>query len=132
MELDHVLVVRPPDPIREVLLDDLQEEARTVSTADDCLAALRMLTAGAPAVVLVDMLLRDPHPRALVALSLELGRAPVFLGLAPCGHDEALAEAIDLGMFCCLRLPITEEDLLDAVSLACRRGRGGSGPRTKW
>lgn len=118
LEPDHVLIARPPDVVRQLLATDLADAGFHVSTADGCREGAEIMERDAPAVVLVDMALRAPHPRYLFAIASALRPETRFVALTPFGHDREVAEAIELGAFCCLQLPVSADELVRTVRVA--------------
>lgn len=118
LEPRHVLLVRGPDLIAPLLVNDLEEAGYEVTQVETSTAAVGVLEKRVPIVVLVDMNGATLRPREVLAVAAALRPAPQVIALAPFGHERGFQDALASGVFCCLPLPVTREGLLDAVRTA--------------
>ncbi|MDZ7778333.1 MAG: VpsR-related response regulator [Gemmatimonadota bacterium] len=117
-ESRHILLVGAPDLIRPLLAGDLEQAGYEVTQVETSNAAIVVLEERTPIVTLVDMSSAALRPRELFAAAAALCPAPRVIALVPFGHERARRNALAYGAFCCLRLPVTRERLLEAVSTA--------------
>lgn len=107
------------------------DDVDLVGTASDGTAALRMIDALAPELVLLDMTMPETDGRAVArALARRQDRPAVVFVTA---HEEFAVEAFDLDAVDYVLKPVAPERLSRAIErVIVRRGSGENGGSTRW
>lgn len=116
---DEILVVEDDDTIRRLLKVSLRTEGYRVSEASTGAAALALVEANAPSLVLLDLGLPDRDGMDVLARVRSLGGTPVIVVTAR-SQDELKVRALDAGADDYVVKPFSMAELFARVRVALR------------
>jgi DNA-binding NtrC family response regulator len=118
----HVLIVEEEPDAREELLHQLVGQGHALEVADDAQAALVLLNAQRPQVVLVGLGHGKPHALRFLESARKAGGSQMaFIAISRSSHPEALVEAFRHGADHCLCFPEQAEALFMVVRRALEK-----------
>jgi CheY-like chemotaxis protein len=118
----HIAVVEDDRDAREMLARLLRHFGAVVTAAANALAAIEVLRRVTPDVVLVDMRLPDGTGTAVLHHVRSGGNNAPFIAVSAFDLDEMALRAA--GFHACLRKPVHQSELVEAIFAALReRGR---------
>lgn len=116
---DEILVVEDDDTIRRLLKISLRTEGYRVSEASTGAAALALVEANAPSLVLLDMGLPDCDGMDVLARVRAVGSTPVIVVTAR-AQDEQKVRALDAGADDYVVKPFSMAELFARIRVALR------------
>ena len=124
MSIGHILVVDDEADIRELLVDVLEDEGFTVSTAGDAIEARASIAVRRPDLILLDIWMPGTDGIALLREWHEKGQLvwPIIM-MSGHGTVETAVEATRLGAFDFIEKPISLDKLLLLIEHALDKQR---------
>jgi DNA-binding response OmpR family regulator len=126
---EHVLVVDDEPTVREVVQHYLEREGYRVQVAADGPAALAVMDAGAPDLIVLDLMLPGVDGLDVCRQVRARGATPIIM-LTAKGHESDRVVGLELGADDYVVKPFSPRELVARVRSVLRRAGAGDGQRT--